>query len=172
MFVAVVLSVSTFVHEHSCSLAGLASSHVKHSHIKIIYRQYRSRTTAVADPGQGGGHPNRAPPSASSNFFQVNEIISYGCASSARLLIFNFFILRITRNGQWAMTIHSVTLVLLKIEVLIQKAILGTRPFTLYSERLQWTHSRTHMSVWYYTSLYLNALEVLLYIRRYINCRS
>ena len=32
------------------------------------------------------------------------------------------------------MTIHYVTLVLLKIEVLIQTS-LGTRPFTLYSER-------------------------------------
>ena len=33
---------------------------------------------------------------------------------------FYLFILRIKRNGQWAMTIHSVTLVLLKIGVLIQ----------------------------------------------------
>ena len=32
------------------------------------------------------------------------------------------------------MTIHSVTLVLSKIEVLLQ-TLLGTRPITLYSER-------------------------------------
>ena len=48
------------------------------------------------------------------------------------------------------MTIHSVTLVLFKIEVLIQ-TLLGTRPLI---HTLQWTHSRTHMSVWYYTLLF------------------
>ena len=37
-------------------------------------------------------------------------------------------------NGQLAMTIHSVQLVLLKIEVLIQ-TLLGTHPLTLYTER-------------------------------------
>ena len=51
------------------------------------------------------------------------------------------FILRIKHNGlQWAVTIHSVVLVLSKIKVLLQ-IVLGTRPITLYSER---TSSRTH----------------------------
>ena len=41
--------------------------------------------------------------------------------------------MKIEHNGQWAMTIHSVTLVLSKIKVLLQ-TLLGTRPTTLYSE--------------------------------------
>ena len=51
--------------------------------------------------------------------------------------------MRIKHNGQWAMTIHSVTLVLSKITVLLQ-TLLGTHPITLYSER---TVTHTHVSM-------------------------
>ena len=45
--------------------------------------------------------------------------------------------------AKWAMTIHSVALVLSKIKVLLQ-TLLGTRPITLYSER---TVAHTHVSM-------------------------
>ena len=59
-----------------------------------------------------------------------------------------FFFLRIKRSGQWAMTIHYVTLVLLKIEVVIQTS-LDTRPFTLDSERTV-AHTSQYDNILYY----------------------
>ena len=57
---------------------------------------------SVTDPG---GHPGRGPlPIGLENFFfQVKEIISFGCASSARLLIciYLFWGLGTMANGQW-----------------------------------------------------------------------
>ena len=61
------------------------------------------------------------------------------CANDVLFTVFIYFV----DEAQRAMTIHSVTLVLVKIEVLIQ-TLLGTRPSTLYSER---TVAHTHMSV-------------------------
>ena len=80
-------------------ITAVAFNAVKYSTFNVLYTFFSALKTSG---GSRGGHPGRGPPPSAlieKKKFQVKEIISYGCASSANLYL---FILRIKHNGQWA----------------------------------------------------------------------
>ena len=127
---------------------------------------------SVADPGR---HPGRGPPSAlSKNNFQVKEIISYGYASSARLLIIIYLSWGISAmaNGQWPTRGVSTKLTPWTYLDGIDRSFCYacaldnqsfntnfTRHASLYT--VQWTLSRTHVCQYDITLYYSMCCTVL-----------
>ena len=100
-------------------------------------------TTHSVSGGSRGGHPGRGPPiGLEKKIVQVKEIISYCCASSARLLIciYLFWGLSTMANGQG--NDHSFCYACaLENQSFITNFTRHAYHYTIY---IQWTHSRTH----------------------------